>query len=590
MTRSSEMHSFDVVVVGSGAGALLTAIRAVDEGLSALVVEKTGLVGGTSAVSGGGIWVPDNHDMPRHGLFDSVAAAFRYARACARGLASDDRILAYVETAREMAQYLQRIGVLFRAMPRYADYYPHIEHAMPGGRTMDPADFDAARLGVEAQALVRDTNPGQKILGRMLIDSFEARSLIAREPGAMRIVLRLLRRYWLDLPWRLRTRRDRRMTGGQALVGGLFAALRERRIPLWRDSPMQSLLMDEDGVNGVVVLRDGKPVSVHARKAVMLAAGGFERNQAMRERYLPRPTDQAWTATPVGGNTGDAIEAGARAGGALHLMEHTWGVPTLAVPGEAAYRGVFVERSMPGCMVVNARGQRFVDESCPYPEFQQAMFADHARTGGGIPAWIVFDADFRRNYPIGPLLPGRAVPDRKLPPQWLGTLYWRDDTLQGLARRIGVDPQGLVASAARMTAFARSGRDLEFGRGGNVFDRYYGDDSVGPNPNLAPIARGPFYAVQLHPGDIGTKGGLLTDRDARVLDAQGAAIPGLYSVGNNAASVMGPSYPGAGSTLGPALTFAYRAVAHITGHPLHLMNTDLLAEAAVSENESAAVA
>jgi 3-oxosteroid 1-dehydrogenase len=438
--------------------------------------------------------------------------------------------------------------------------------------------------------MLRDTNPGQKMLGRVLINAFEARTMVAREPGATKLALRLLLRYWLDLPWRFKTRRDRRLTGGQALVGGLLAALRQRHVPLWLDSPLQSLWVEEGRVLGVEILRDGQPLRIRARKGVMLAAGGFERNQALRDQHLTQPGDANWTATPAGGNTGDAIEAGVRAGAALHLMAHSWGVPTLAVPGEAVFRGVFVERSMPGCMVVNAQGERFVDESCPYPEFQQAMLAEHARTGGAVPAWIVFDADFRRHYPMGPLLPGQAVPDGKLPAQWLGSLYWREGTLEVLARRIGVDPVGLAASAARMNEFARTGIDADFGRGGNVFDRYYGDDSVKPNPNLAPIARGPFYAMKLYPGDIGTKGGLLTDTEARVLDRAGQVIEGLYCTGNNSASVMGPSYPGAGSTLGPALTFAYRAVAQMAGRPIALARTDLLetADAPVHELGTAA--
>jgi len=193
-----------------------------------------------------------------------------------------------------------------------------------------------------------------------------------------------------------------------------------------------------------------------------------------------------------------------------------------------------------------------------------------------VPAWIVFDADFRARYPIGPLMPSVAVPDSRLRKSWLNVVYWKGETLEELAAQIGVDAQGLVTSAARMSEFARTGRDLEFDRGGNPFDRYYGDASVQPNPNLAPIAKGPFYALRLLPGDIGTKGGLLTDHDARVLDARGQAIAGLYCVGNNSASVMGPAYPGAGSTLGPAMTFAYRAIAHLVGRPIALQNTELL--------------
>jgi len=570
-------NNYDVIVVGSGAGALLTAVRAADAGLKPLVIEKMPLVGGTSATSGGGIWIPDNHDMAQHGLRDNLDTAFQYVKRSAQGMASDDRVLAYVETAKKMVNYLGEIGVPYRCMPFYADYYPHLEGSAAGGRTMDPLDFDAGKLGVDDLNLMRPTCPGQQIMGRMHINAFEARSMLARERKSKFVLMWIMARYFLDFGWRRKTRRDRRLTGGQALLGGLFTAVRKRKIPLWLNTPMQSLIVENGRVVGVVALRDGQEVRLLARKGVMLAAGGFERNQAMREQYLPQPTNQEWTATPPEGNTGDAIRAGEAAGAALHLMSHTWGAPTIFVPREEKYRALFVERSLPGCMVVNARGERFLNESGPYPEFQQAMYANHAQTGGAVPAWIVFDATFRANYPIGPLMPSLAVPDSKLRKSWLNTLYWKGETLEDLASQIGVDPAGLVASAQRMTEFARTGEDVDFGRGGNVFDRYYGDVNVKPNPNLAPIAKGPFYAMRLLPGDIGTKGGLLTDREARVLRPDGQAIEGLYCIGNNSASVMGPSYPGAGSTLGPAMTFGFRAVAHMAGQAIPLERTHLLA-------------
>jgi 3-oxosteroid 1-dehydrogenase len=260
---------------------------------------------------------------------------------------------------------------------------------------------------------------------------------------------------------------------------------------------LQSLVVEDGRAVGVVAQQGERSITLRASKGVLLAAGGFERNQQMREQYLPQPTDQAWTATPPGCNTGDAIRAGQQAGGAVHLMAHSWGAPTLFVPKEEKYRTLFIERSLPGCLVVNARGERFVNESCPYPEFQQAMYAEHARTGGAIPAWIVFDAEFRRKYPIGPLAPGEAVPDSRLRKSWLNTVYWKDDTLAGLAAQIGVDAAGLSASVAKMNDYAKRGVDADYGRGGNVFDRYYGDDHVKPNPNLAPIGSAPFYAIKL---------------------------------------------------------------------------------------------
>jgi 3-oxosteroid 1-dehydrogenase len=573
-------HEFDLVVVGSGAGALLGAIRAADLGLKPLVIEKSALVGGTSATSGGGIWIPCNDDLARAGLKDSVETAFAYVRACAKGMASDERVLAYVESAAEMERYLRQVGVRYRAMAKYADYYPGVTGAQPGGRTMDPVDFNARRLGHEALEQLRPTNPGQLIFGRMQLNAFEARTILARERKAKLVLMWIMLRYFIDYPWRNKTKRDRRLTGGQALMGGLFAALRQRQVPLWLNASLRSLVTDGGRVTGVEVERAGETVAVKARRGVLLGAGGFERNQAMREQHLPQPTDQAWSAAPPDCNTGDAIQAGAAVGGALHLMAHSWGAPTLFVPKEEKFRALFIERSLPGCLVVNARGERFVNESCPYPEFQQAMYADHARSGGAIPAWIVFDAEFRRKYPIGPLAPGEAVPDERLRKSWLNTVYWRDQTLEGLAAQIGVDPAGLAASVGRMNDYARTGKDEQFDRGGNVFDRYYGDVNVRPNPNLAPIAKAPFYAIKLWPGELGTKGGLLTDADARVLDAQGSPIEGLYCVGNNAASVMGPSYPGAGSTLGPAMAFAFRAVAHLAGQPIPLRRTDLLRPAA----------
>lgn len=569
-------QEFDLVVVGSGAGAMLGAVRAADQGLKVLVVEKAEFIGGTSATSGGGIWIPNNDDMARAGVRDSDEAAFGYLKACVRGLASDDRVLAYVESAREMARYLGQIGVPYRCMPLYSDYYPALPNALPGGRTMDPLPFDARKLGLDGLDQLRPCNPGQLIMGRMQITAFEARAMLAQEAKGKWQLMWIMLRYFLDFSWRRRTAKDRRLTGGQALLGGLLHAARERGITLWLNAPLRLLVVDGAAVAGVVVERDGKEVAVRARKGVLLGAGGFERNQAMREQYLPKPTDQVWAATPPGNNTGDAIRAGVQAGAALALMDLTWGVPTIDVPGEEKYRGIFVERSLPGCMVVNARGERFVNESGPYPEFQQAMFADHAKTGGAVPAWIVFDADFRKKYPLGPLMPSSALPDAKMPADWLGKVYWRADTLEALAAQIGVDAKGLAASAAKMGEYARSGKDLDFDRGGNSFDRYYGDIHVKPNPNLAPIAKAPFYAMKFWPGDIGTKGGLLTDRDARVLDGSGQPIPGLYCVGNNSASAMGPAYPGAGGTLGPGMTFAYRAVAHMVGQPLALRRTDLL--------------
>ena len=572
-------QEYDLIVVGSGAGAMLGAIRAQEQGLKTLVVEKADLFGGTSALSGGGIWIPVNYDQKNAGVKDDLETAFSYMKRCVRGMATDDRVLAYVETANKMAEYLRQIGIPYRAMAKYADYYPHIEGSKPGGRTMDPVDFNAAKLGVAALETMRPGPPGNQLFGRMSISAFEAHSMLSREFKSRFTIIGIMLKYFLDYPWRNKSRRDRRMTGGQALVAGLLTAANKAGVQMWRNAPLKELVKDAAGrVTGVIIEKEGQRLQVNAKRGVLLGAGGFERNQEMREQYLNKPTQAEWTATPVGGNTGDAHRAGQAVGAQLHLMDWSWGVPTMDVPKEPAYRGIFVERSLPGCMVVNNKGLRFLNESGPYPEFQQAMLADHAKGNGAVPAWIVFDANFRAQNPIGPLMPGSAVPDSKVRKSWLNNVYWKGETLDDLAAQIGVDAAGLKDSARRMTEYAKTGKDLDFDRGGNVFDRYYGDPRL-KNPNLGPIEKGPFYAMRLWPGEIGTKGGLLTDREGRVLNTEGQVIDGLYCVGNNSASVMGPAYAGAGSTLGPAMTFAFRAVADMLGKPLPLENPQLLGKA-----------
>ncbi|MFG1229967.1 FAD-binding protein [Xanthobacter wiegelii] len=576
MSRPDNDQEFDVVVVGSGAGGLLGAIKAADAGLKAIVVEKAALLGGTTAISGGAIWVPCNDDQARAGIKDDLADAFTYVKTCARGLSSDERILAYVETARHLARYLGSIGVAYRCMPLYSDYYPGLPGARPGGRTMDAVDYDAALLGPEQLATMRRANPGQLILGRVAMSAFDAHTILSGGRGSVSVVLKHLLRYFMDYPWRMVSRIDRRMTGGQALIAALLDVARRRNVTIWTESPLTGLITAEGRVTGIVVERSGQACRIGARRGVLIAAGGFEWNQEMRDAYLPKPTQAQWSATPAGGNTGDGIRAGAKAGGALRMMEQSWGCPTIIVPGEDKARGVFVERAMPGAIVVNQRGERFVNESGPYPEFQQAMYANHAATGGAVPAFVIFDAAFRARYPMGPVMPKSLMPDSKVPAAWWDKVVWKADTLEALASKIGVDAAGLARTAARFAGFARTGKDEDFDRGGNSFDRYYSDVNIRPNPSLAPLAKAPFYAMLLWPGEIGTKGGLLTDLDARVLDVQGQAIPGLYCVGNASASVMGPSYPGAGSTLGPAMTFAYRAVADMSGAPIALEHRDLL--------------
>jgi 3-oxosteroid 1-dehydrogenase len=550
-----------VLVVGSGAGAMTAALRAHDLGLNVLLLEKSAEYGGTSAVSGGGIWIPNNHRIAALGGTDSVEEAIRYLKAVTYGEIDDGRIEAYVEHGREMVEYLeQRSQVRFEAQPSYADYYPEMEGGKSGYRSMDPQPFDAAELGEEFLRM-RPPSPGTLMMGRMAMTMKEARVLLCRGPGWLGLTLRVIWRYWRDREGRRLSRRDRFLTLGNALIGALRASLLDRALPLWLNCALEELIVEEGRVSGVLASREGRPLRIKARHGVILAAGGFERNQAMREQYLPQPSQSTWSATPPN-NTGDAIRAGQAIGANTGLMGHSWGAPTTHVAGEEKQRALFVERTLPGCVLVNSAGQRFVNEAAPYTDIVYAMYANNREGAVSVPCWMVFDAEFRRKYPCGALLPGYAQPDWQLPKHLRGYFH-KAPSLEALAGQIGVDPAGLARSVERFNAMAVQGRDEDFHKGESLFDRYYGDPNVQPNPCLAPLHKGPFYAVRIDAGDIGTKGGLLTDVHARVLHVDGQPITGLYAIGNSAASMMGRTYPGAGSTIGPAMTFGYLAANHI---------------------------
>ena len=315
--------------------------------------------------------------------------------------------------------------------------------------------------------------------------------------------------------------------------------------------------MTDGRVTGVRATRDGEPVLIRARRGVLLATGGFEHNEQMRRQYQREPIGTGWT-TGAPGNTGDGIRAGMDLGADTALMDDAWWGPSIALPGGPYF--CLSERNLPGCVMVNGAGQRFVNESAPYVDAVHAMYDGHTPENPHIPAWLVFDQRYRDRYVFAGLPPHRPLPRR-----WYahGSVV-REDTLAGLATAAGVDADGLVKTVARFNEFAAAGRDEDFGRGDSAYDRYYGDPRLA-NPNLAPLDKPPFYAVKIVPGDLGTKGGLRTDARARVLRPDGTVIEGLYAAGNASAAVMGHSYAGAGATIGPAMTFGYLAVQDMAG-------------------------
>lgn len=550
----------DVLVVGSGAGGLLSALVAVDNHAEVLVVEKEKLWGGTSATSGAGIWIPASDQAAAAGFHDNVDDAFNYVRALSADNVPDANIRAYVENAAPMLRWLgQHTEIEYQAFP-YPDYHAENPGGSPTGyRTHMPLPLDGRKLGKDVETL-RYASPAASLFGYLNWHFDETYMLLFRQKGWWWHLAKSLARYWLDLPFRFKSGKDRRLTLGNALAGGLRLALNERGVPLWLESPMRELVRDESGrVTGAVIEQRGKPLCIRARKGVVLAAGGFDKNAEMRAQYAPDyPSAQYSGGTS--GNTGDSIRAGQAVGAKTMNMQSAWAAPVFHIPGEDRGRLCTIERALPGCIMVNQHGKRYLNEAASYHIVGQQMA--RARDEGTDPSWMIFDHTFRHKYPMGPLLP--------LVPDWaqngmVKLVMHRADTIAGLAKEIGVDPAALEATVARFNAHAAKGEDPDFHRGEAAYDKMYGDPRHGPNPCLAPILEPPFYAFAIHPGDIGTNGGLVTDDKARVIGEDGEPIPGLYAIGNNAASAMGESYPGAGVTIGPALTFGYVAARDMTG-------------------------
>jgi 3-oxosteroid 1-dehydrogenase len=554
----------DVLVVGSGAGAMVAAITAYDHGMKTLVIEKGAYYGGSSAMSGGGLWIPNNHLMPAAGIADSPDDAMAYLRATTGGLVSDDRLQAFVKTAPEMLKYLcEHTRVKVDILTEYPDYYPGSPGYCAGGRSVEPYRIHAKELADEFPQL-RPSAIQSLIAERIFMTIKEARTLFCRAPGWIALTAKLMSRYWLDLPWRLQSKRDRSLAMGNALAAMLRRSMMDRGIPLWLNTPAREFIVQDGHVVGVAAERDGQRLRIRATKGVILGAGGFESNQTMRQKYLPNPTRAEWTcANPD--NTGDVIDLGMKIGAAVDLMDDAWWGPTTVVPGEARARMLVIEKSLPGSILVNKRGERYVNEALPYVDVVNAMYANNKPDAPSVPSYLIFDATFRYKYPCGPFLQGSVQPDWSLPKRLKQAYLKKTDTIEGLAALLGLDAASLKATIAKFNEYARAGNDPDFHRGDTVFDRYYGDATVTPNPCLAPIEKPPFYGIEAFPGELGTKGGLKTNASAQVLAESGNVIAGLYAIGNCSASAMGRTYPGPGSTLGPATTFGYIAARHAAG-------------------------
>ncbi len=552
----------DLLVVGSGGGALTSALTAAAFGARSLVIEKTNLYGGTSATSGGNIWIPNSHHTNASPHPDSRQNALTYLSAAIGVDVAPQVLEKFVDEAPEMLRFVEQNSPLRFDARSYSDYYSELPGAKPEGyRTHEPRPLHARRLGDDFQTL-RPLHHSLVVLGRYSYTNAEGIALLTQAPGWQFTILKMMARYWCDLGGRLKGRRTRFLTGGNALIAGLRCALKERSVPVWLNAPLAELITEDGRVRGAVIHTKRGGIRVEARKGVVLGAGGFEHNSAMRDRYLPQPNSSNWSASQTG-NTGDALRAGQALWADTALLDCAWWIPVICAPGVERPWTLFAERGSPGHIMVNRQGLRFTNEAAPYLECGEAMY--QAPGGAAVPSFIVFDARFRQTYPLGCLGPGSVFPDSKLPASWLGTVYFKADSIERLAADAGIDPKGLSDSVRRINAYAKTGVDLDFHRGNSAYDRYYGDKRVKPNPCLAPLTQPPYYAVVTYPGDIGTKGGLRTNEHAQVLRRDDSTIEGLYAIGNSAACVMGRRYPGAGATIGPCMAFGYVAARHALG-------------------------
>ena len=564
MTATTWDREVDVLVVGTGNGGLTAALCNWEMGSKdVLVIEKSDKIGGTSANSGGGIWIPTTHYAQACGAEDSLEDAKKYLMSTLFGEDVPEELIdAYLENAPKMLRFLaDRTEVSYQSLEHYPDYYTNVEGARPGHRSLEPEPFDVSRLGEDWRKM-RWTHHMMRLFDRIHFTQVEAHLLMTQGAGWKRLVFKLLLKYVLDIPWRLKTPVARRICTGSAGVARLFLSCKQRNIPIELNSRMLDLVAEGNSVLGAVIEQGGQRLRVRARKGVVLAAGGFEKNQSLREQYLPAPTNTAWSAGNDA-NEGDALVAGLGLGAKTRLMKDAWWTTTLCVPGEEKPRLSIMEKSFPGSCVVNRAGQRFANESQNYMAFQKDLFRTHSEDSPNAPAWQIFDARFRRNFMVGPLMTSTMKPDSQIPKEWFDSGFVaKAGSIEELAQIVGIDADGLKQTIEKMNHYAETGVDEDFHRGESAYDRYYADPNIKPNPCLAAIDEAPFYALRIEAGDFGTLGGLDTDIHARVKTADGGVFEGLFAVGNCSAAIL-PTYPGPGATLGPAMTMAYQSAKHI---------------------------
>lgn len=535
----------DFVVMGTGAGGLLAAIAAKDLGADVIVLEKAPVVGGTTAVSGGVIWIPTNPHMAEVGCTDDRQTAIDYILLVGAGRSERALVERYVDAGPEMVEWVEaNTSVRFEALPTYPDYHPELPGGKNGGRSLDNGLFDTNELGEWKEKLRK--NP---VNGRSPITIAEAmRWGVFYDPTGFP-VKEIIERGKKGI-----------VHGGACLCGKLLRDLLARGVEPMLETAGEELVLGEDeSVIGLVARRGEERIAIRARKGVLLASGGFEWDDALRRAFLP--IDLTHPVSPRS-NTGDGLRMAMSIGAELGNMGEAWWTPAVVVPGEQydggqLARSEFSVRCLPHSIIVNRYGRRFTNESHNYNDMTKPFFHHDPTTYDrpNMPAWLVVDSQYLEKYALVTAFRGRPIPD----------YITSAETLEELAAKVGIDPVGLRAEVDRFNGFAREGVDRDFRRGWSAFDTYYGDPRNAPSPSLGTLEKGPFHALPIHPGAMGTKGGPKTTVDGQVLRVGGEPVRGLYACGNAMSSAMGHGYPGAGATIGASMVFGFLAARHAVG-------------------------
>lgn len=553
---SSDLQ-FDVVVIGSGAAGLSAALTAAHKGLEVALFEKENVFGGTTAISGGAIWVPESLEAKRAGIKDSREQVMTYLRNLMGKYLSSEQIEAYLDAAPEAIDFLEQntqAGFIPRKFS--PDYHSDLKGSVKGGRTMDTAEFDGRRLGANFTDIRSPLKQFMALGGIMVtLKDIQSQRQATKSLSAIRHLAGLGVRFLID---RLSYPRGTRLVYGNALIASLYKSALDAGIDMWRSTPVMGLVKEGVRVCGVRVEHEGREHEVRARRGVVLATGGAPHNEKWRSENLVAPT--AHLSMAPAASTGDGIDMGTIAGGRLgdKNAQAAFYAPVSKLELDSGeirqFPHLMGDRQMPGSIAVNGDGRRFVNEASSYHSFVVGMLESHGKTPT-VPAFLIVDARFLKKYGLGMARAGSSSHEGLIRAGYL----IRAGSIADLARELEVPAGNLQETIVAANQYAETGEDLEFGKGSTLYNRYLGSPRHKPNPCLGPIAEAPFYAVKLWPGDLGTATGLVCDGKARVLGSDGLPVGGLYACGNDMNSVMSGFYPGGGITIGPGLTFGYLA-------------------------------